>query len=457
MPGKTSEAMLNDLFAEINNLIMPADLSVGAPPPAGFVTMAVPGTTVVKEDFDPSTPRGKNNLYAFMDRLPAVNKQYVDSAKRCSDMYAQVLSATPPKDKPEEAAKKEAAYNEALSKLTNEVLDVYEDCQDKYLDARDVLLSLQNDPASSQDDLRHAKRAADRAWTNWTTRGKKQLVEANLSVCSAYLLCTPTAVFAEANRVYEESRDVVSGLRPVSCTPSDWAVDPEKLSWATVVVKHGTSVSKLHDYTRQIDSSFSANFSGGLWSASASGGYHDRVHELNESSQVDNLGMSFEIARVDVQRDWFKGSLLTYPGTTIPGYAAGSLCAGSLAEASKCTFPFVPTSFVVARNIAIYNEFTEEERSFFEESESWSASAQVGYGPFSISNDTSVSTDLTDDEKKEFGDSIKIEVGKGMQIIGFVNSILTPAFPAASDTYALALGLDDVGMGGVAIRSIRQI
>lgn len=447
MPAKSSEEMLEVLFNEINNIIMPMNPSNPTAPPAGFVTMAVPGTTVNSADFDPNTPAGRENLYAYMDRLPAVDKRYVDSAKRCSDLYGQILSAATPDDDPEAAAAKEKAYQDALSFLTDDVVDAYEDYEDEYYDARDELFSLMNDPDASEGDRKKAQRASDRAWKHWTTKGLKQKVEEAFNVCSAYLLCTPKSFFAQAGKTFEECKDPTTGLRPVVCTPSIWATDPSKLSWANVTVTHNSSVSKVSDYTKQVDESFSADFKMGLWSASASGGYHDRVHKLNASSTVDNLGMSFDIARVDLRRDWFMGSLLTYPGTKIPGYDRGALCSGSLETAASCTFPFLPTSFVVARNINLYNTFTSEEEALFEESTSWSLDAKVGYGPFSISSNTSVSTDLSEDEKKQFGDAIKVSVGEGMQIIGFVNTILTPAFPAASSVNDLLLGRESLRHG----------
>lgn len=81
-------------------------------------------------------------------------------------------------------------------------------------------------------------------------------------------------------------------------------------------------------------------------------------------------------------------------------------------RAGSCTFPFYPTALVVARNINLHNALTDKERAFFEEAKGWPADASVGYGPFSISNSTKVETNLTDEEKQEFGDSVKIALGK---------------------------------------------
>lgn len=434
MPQKTSEQILNELFSKINNIIMPADLSPNAPPPMGYVTMALSGITVRAQDFDPNTDEWRSNLYRTMDALPAVNKQYVQSGRTCSDMYQRILSAQLPAVDPEKAKAMEDEYNKAQELLSTDKYKLYKSCRADYNDAEDDYISAENDADLSDSErkkeMRRAKRAMDEAYYDWVSRGCKGEIEDALATCQRYLAFTPKKFFADAGKAFEQAKDTISGLYPVACVPSDWAVKPEDLSWTEVIVKQGSSKARLHSDTRQIASSFSASFSHGLWHAAVSGGYHDRVEKLNTSSTVDKLGLSFEIARVNVYRDWFSSALLTIEGTTVPGEKKGGLCAGSLAAAAQCKFPFIPTAFVVARNINIYNEFSQEEEQFMNEAKSWSVSAKVGFGPFSLGNDTSVSRDITDKEKKEFGNAIKMTAGKGMQIIGFINTILSPAFPS---------------------------
>ncbi len=433
MPQKTTEQILNELFSKINNIILPADLTRNTPP-AGFVTLMLPGITVKAKDFDPSTSAGRANLYRTMDVLPKVNKQYMDSTRKCSAMYQTILSAQLPPDDPEKAKAMEADYQAAQDFLRSKAYKEYKSYRSDYNDAQDDYLSAMNDPDLSDQEkekaLRRAKRAMDEAYDDWVSLGSKQKVEDALATCARYLACTPKAFFADASRVFEQAKDPGSGQYPVVCTPSDWAVDPDGLSWTEVIIKQGSSESKMHSDTKQIDSSFTASCASGLWHADASGGYHDRVEKFNQSSTVDKLGMSFEIARVNISRDWFTSALLTFEGTTVSGKTRGSVCSGELATADKCSFPFLPTAFVVARNINIYNEFSHEEENFLKESQSWSASASIGYGPFSLGNQTSSSHDLSSKEKKEFGNAVKMTVGEGMQIIGFLNTILTPAFPA---------------------------
>lgn len=433
MPEKSTEEILNKIFDKLNNILAPADLTPGAPPPLNFVTLALPGVTVRREDFDPETPAGRDNLYRMMDRLPAANKQYLDSGRRCSEMFAQILSATPPAGDPAKARALKAKYQEAQDYLRGREYQEYKTCRRTYNRARDLFLRLQNETSPDQGALVEAREDMDEALDDWLALGHKKDVEAALAVCQNYLAATPEAIFAAAGQAFERAKDPVTGLYPVTCLPASWAADPESLSWTDVVIKQGGSEDRLHTDVKRLDASFSANFAYGLWHASASGGYHDQTERINKSSTVDRLGISCQIARVELARDWFTSSLITYPGATIDGRGPGSLCAGSLAGAADCDFPFLPTALVVARNIHIYNKFSSEEENFFHEAESWSASAQVGYGPFSVGANASSSSDLTDWERKEFGDTTRLTVGDGVQIIGFLNTILTPAFPSASD------------------------
>lgn len=432
MPEKTSETIINELYSKVSNVIVPTDPEQSLPP-VEFVTLMLPGITVHAQDFDPDTSKGRDNLYRTMDRLPAVNKHYLDSGRSCSGMYQKVLSAQTSDDDPERAAAMEEEFQQAQDYLRTRAYSDYKNYRDEYDDAHDDYLCAMNDPDLSDEErtkrMRRAKRAMENAYDDWVSLGSKQKVEEALAVCARYLAYTPKKVFKEAGETFNNAKDPDTGLYPVVCTPSEWATAPDKLSWTQVVIKQDSSESRLHEDVKKIDSDFSASLSAGLWHADASSGYHDEVEKINKSSSVDKLGISFEIARININRDWFTSSLLTYEDTTIPGEKKGSLCAGSLTEAAKCTFPFLPTAFVVARNINIYNEFSSAEEDFLQEAQSWSASAKVGYGPFSVSNQTSSSHDLTTQEKREFGTAVKMTMGEGMQIIGFLNTILTPAFP----------------------------
>ena len=435
MPNKTTADLLNILFAELNNLAAPADTSPGAPAPKAFVTTMFPGVTVLPADFDPSTLSGRKNLYDWMNRLPSVNKRYIDSGRSCPDMYKKILGAQFPNDDDTEKAKAmKADYDKALDLLDDDrIMDRYEKYKRQYTNARNAYFSACNKtglPGSEQEELiRQAKVAMDDAWDTWSGRGRKNEVEDAMATCARYLAYTPKMVFADAGKAFSQA--LIEGVGyPVSCIPSTWATDSDSLSWTDVVIKQNSSESKTHHDVQKLDADFSAAYRSGPWKASASGGYHDQTEKLNQSSSTENLAVSFQVARVEIHRDWFSSALLTYTQATVPGQKAGSICAGSLEKADQCDFPFVPTAFLVIRNVNIYNQFSSEELNFLHEIQSWDAKASVGYGPFSLNSSASHSRELTDEEKKEFGNCTKLTVGQGMQLIGFLNTILTPAFPA---------------------------
>ncbi len=433
MPKKTTADLLNILFAELNNIAAPIDLSSNVAPLA-FVTTMFPGVTVLPADFDPATLNGKKNLYDWMNRLPAVSKRYLDSGNSCPDMYKKILGAQFPSDDPDNAKAMEVDYNAALDLLDNDrVMDKYDKYKEKYITARNAYYAACNKTglteAEHEEMIRQAKVAMGEALDAWIGRGHKNQVEHALSTCARYLAYTPIKVFADAQKVFEQAQNEGVGY-PVTCIPSTWATDPESLAWTNVVITQNSSESEIHCDVKSMDADFSAAYSSGPWHASASGQFRDQAETLNQSASTENLAVSFQVARVEIRRDWFTSALLTYSQATIPGQKAGSICAGSLDKADKCDFPFLPTAFLVARNINIYNQFSSQEEEFLHKAQSWGAKAELGYGPFSLSASAAHSKDLTDEEKKQFGSCTKLTAGEEMQFIGFVNTILTPAFPA---------------------------
>ena len=443
MARKTTEEILNEIFSKISNILTPMTSETEAP--SHFVTIMLPGITVSPQDFDIKSEQGRANLYRTMDALPKFNKQYTDSANKCSEMYTFILRAKHDNGDPQKAKEMEEQYKSSLAFLNGGALDNYYTYKDLYDQALDEVFCIENaaDLTSTERSLalRKAKHKVDRAQSNLVTKGMKAEVEHNLAICALYLVYSPETVFAEASKKFDEAKDLNTGLYPVTCTPSSWATESDALSWMEIVINQKSKEDKLHTDTKQIDSDFSANFHYGLWHASASGGYHDRIESINKSSSVDQLGLKFKIARVAIKRDWFTSALLNYPTTWEEGFKRGEICAGSIKDAGQCRFPFLPTELILAKDITIYNTFSSEEENFMNESKSWSASAEIGFGPFSLKNNTAYSKNLTDEEKKEFGNAVKMSAGDGIQIIGFVNSILSPAFPAKdADEKCLKIG-----------------
>lgn len=153
------------------------------------------------------------------------------------------------------------------------------------------------------------------------------------------------------------------------------------------------------------------------------------LEKVQNESKVEEFGMQFKVARVDILRDWFNGGLLDYPNVYIRGVSQGGICSGSLSSGTGCSFPLLPTALIIAKEINVYNNFSEAERNFVNESKDWSAHAKVSYGPFSLGNDTK-SASLSEDEKKAgFSAEGKIEIGSKPQIIGIISTVMSPAFP----------------------------
>lgn len=431
MDKKDSGQLMEKIFANLYNQMIPSSLNDDEPS-TQFLSVMLPGITL-DDKFDPSTYDGEKKLNQIVDRIPKVSKNYVDSARKVSQEYEKILSAVTPDDSTE-AEEMKAKY-EAAQKLlfqdgaNTEEYETYLKFQTDYLTAQNLYLTECNKIPQNKDLVRELEQRAKTVLKNWVASGKAKIDEA-LDVMTRYRAFTPASVFSEAIANYLINKTDI-GMR-TSFVPQTWATDPESLSWETVTVMEGATEDHVHKDVSSVSSSFSAGFSAGLWGGSASGRYKKDLEKVQAESSVEKFGMRFEIARVDILRDWFNGGLLDYEKVFIPGVSENKICSGSLSTSSDCSFPLLPTALILARNITVYNEFSQAEKDYVNQSSEWAAKASVSYGPFSLGNDTKVS-DVSEDERNSgFSASAKIEIGKKPQILGIISTVMAPAFPRTS-------------------------
>lgn len=242
-----------------------------------------------------------------------------------------------------------------------------------------------------------------------------------------YRAFTPSSIFS--NAIFEYQLNQSAAGMATKFVPATWSTALDDLSWEIVTVHEKETEDHVHKDVSSVASSFSAGFSAGLWGGSASGQYKKDLEKVQNESKLEEFGMQFKVARVDILRDWFNGGLLDYPTVYIRGVSKGGICSGSLSSSVGCSFPLLPTALIIAKEINVYNNFSKSEIDFVNESTEWSAHAKVSYGPFSLGNDTK-SSDLTEDEKKAgFSAEGKIEIGSKPQIIGIISTVMSPTFP----------------------------
>lgn len=428
MDKKDSGQLMEKIFANLYNLMIPSSLDVNEPS-TKFLSLMLPGITI-DENMDPSTYNGSLLLNQMVDRIPAISKNYVDSGKKVSLEYQKILGAVTPDDDPN-AEKLQQQYNDAQKLLFvngeyTSAYNTYLEKQKLYQDAQNAYLTECNKEHPDENRIQDLQNEAQTALKNWIASGRAQIDQA-LETMTRYRAFTPSSIFS--NAIFEYQLNKTASGMVTKFAPATWSTDLDALSWETVTVHEKETEDHIHKDVSSVSSSFGASFSAGLWGGSASGQYKKDLEKIQNESKIEEFGMQFKVARVDILRDWFNGGLLDYPNVYIRDVPKNGICSGSLTGSKSGSFPLLPTALIIAKEINVYNNFSQSELDFVNESSEWSAHAKVSYGPFSLSNDTKASKQTEDEKKAGFSAEGRIEIGSKPQIIGIISTVMSPAFP----------------------------
>jgi hypothetical protein len=156
----------------------------------------------------------------------------------------------------------------------------------------------------------------------------------------------------------------------------------------------------------------------------AAGSVSRSTSSVDIESSTTDIEIKFKLGRIEIRRPWLNPSILTLDGWSVPGRVKDSYSNGKNDESNQGIFPLLPTAFLIARDIEITANWgtTDYRRA----ESSTSASAGVGWGPFTLSGSyNSGQTDIT--FQSEFdGRTIKVP---GIQIIGWFSTVV-PKSPA---------------------------
>ena len=438
MGTENQKKLMTKLFSEISNIIVPCDTSKSAP--SNYVCLKCPGETVLAKDYDLSNIDNMKRVYTSMDQIPAFDKYYINSTKTVSGLFDAILLSSPPKDDPTEAAKHKAEFDDAEKTIEAYYIKHYQPYRTVYQTATNNYWSAFNARPKNEDVVRKAKKDMDNALQDWEALGKKYTVEKALAIANGYAAYTPQTIYEEARTKFSNLKRETGELLPVMFSPNAWAEDSkdpkDALAWEDVEMTYESETAEIHNKVKDIKAEGSANF----WVIKGKIDYSREEKELNEHFTSEKLGFSFKIARVSINREWLKTTLITFSDTSSKGFQKkGDICPGSLEKAlqrnpEKLNFPpAIPTELIITKELKIYGEFKEAENYHKTINECIKGGAKIGFGPFSIGVNVNINTN-DDYAKKQYSkDTVSITVD-GMQIIGYVNSVLMPEFPSADYT-----------------------
>jgi hypothetical protein len=398
---------------------------------------------------NPSNPggdmRSASAFSAMVDALPTTSPLWVDSGKKVSDVYATIANNANTKSQVSKEQKEiyEQAYRflntetetkdfKGNAKKKTEPSDVaiaYDEAQAAYITAvggyrtayDGYNLDLVKDQRAWNAVAPGLQLNIDQAWNKWNRAGKTEVEQAQNALMSS-INNAISYVIAESQRLISNEHKLAplageGAWLPSYALPTSWAAESSKASKLTF------TSSYLNKTESTFAQSYSAEASGswGLWHAS--GGVSGGKEEKTSHMDAQNLTLDAELISVTIKRPWFNPLLFSMKEWFVLGYDRYGISNCNPADL-KGVMPLVPTGFVVARNVKISADFSEEDKKFV--SNSISTKASGGWGPFSVSGSYSQSSSKSEFQSKFDGGTLQLP---GLQLIAWISAI-TPASPA---------------------------
>jgi len=256
------------------------------------------------------------------------------------------------------------------------------------------------------------------AWHAWRS-GQADQVEAALAALETSGKDQVKRAFADAQSVFDSYMMTFDEGEPrprSSLLPTNWYQAGIQNGWPTAHFSSATAVSNQHsDYT---SAGGGGGFNLGLWSAGAS--VSSTSSHFHSDAMNHDIAISYQYAIVTIRRPWLKGLLFGLPGwQTDVAPKKGGFSSGTRQNQKNAKFPLLPQAFLVIKNLSIAANFSKGEVDYA--NSQMSASASVGWGPFSVSGHYSHSS--SDQHLMGHVSTGGISV-PFPQIIGWVNQIV---------------------------------
>ena len=185
-------------------------------------------------------------------------------------------------------------------------------------------------------------------------------------------------------------------------------------SWTTFSLAE----TEEHQYWSDSTTSWGGGVAGvyGLWYGSVGVSHTDTVH--HDSCNTRNYKVSFDLIQIPLVRPWLNPMLFMNHAWRLQQGGA-ILSDGNPLPSTGGTLPLLPTSLLVARNLSVSLDMTDEDNTSYRSETN--TKGTVGWGLFSLRGGyDKVSSGGTHDYKSS-DDGIKCS---GMQVIGFVCDIV---------------------------------
>jgi hypothetical protein len=396
------------------------------------------------------TPAAAENFSRLVDRLPFVKAAYVDSTKKVSDVYKAVVEGANITPQPENQALK-VAYDKADDLLNDYVDDVdavgnpikfpvdsplYANYKRKEIAYGDAVASFmaefdKYDLSKPQDQRTWSmigpskQRVLTTAWNDFQKAQAKKVEDAVATMAQS--------AQDQVGRVFLDAQERLTALKKASlrdpmenfltsyAMPANWYSANAAEGWTRLTLSSGKfQLNQSSNYTSY---GGGASFNLGLWSVGGGASRSEERHHMD--TQTENLEVSFRYARINIDRPWLNGLIFDLPGWTYTPLQKGGISSGNPATADGTLMTVMPTAFLAVRDLKITANWSKAESDTIRTR--LSASAKVGWGPFTIGG--SYQSDSSSHKFQSEFDGRTISA-PGLQIMGYVGTVL-PVAPKA--------------------------
>lgn len=153
------------------------------------------------------------------------------------------------------------------------------------------------------------------------------------------------------------------------------------------------------------------------------GGYSQTNSDAHAKSQTDfsntkfDLKIAFRAAKVNFVRDWFDPGVFVLTQEMF-NTTSLKISKGTFDDRDNCIFPCFPTAMVIAKDVSITLEFSDEQSKEVQESFEHSVAKSGGFLCFKCGKAVPTSNSKTDISGKSKGFTVSIKM-PGAQILGY--------------------------------------
>lgn len=423
-PSDPNTVMIQQIYSKISDVISAG--SSAQSPGHSFLVLAAPGI-FLDPGLDLDNVDDQYLWASVLNRVPTPTFIYGDTGQSIDSLVDLILQGKElplVELNPAQRAKLQAALAVIMTPNQDPTPEYkkYETYEIAYYTAltafQEAVANSKNDgipiPPVVQKNLDSAKR-------NWETFGFRQKIDNAYATINNLQGLDPNNWWQKMRNRFDVCQvRASSGTFALTSTFPKYQNIFEDKGWTSFSFSKGDFENQESVKAINAGGGVSANY--GLFRASAEASYGSEQGYKKSSST--NISVAAEIFRLQINRPWldplvFRSRAWRWSSLSPLTEPVSNGADASLGNTPVGVMTLLPTSVIIARNVVISGDFSQEEQNWLKEKVDTKAS--VGWGPFSISGNYNQSKD----EKMSQGTAAGAKISNAdPQIIGWYCSVL---------------------------------